>query len=350
MQTQIISFKRALPFLLILGVLLLIFSCSPDDEIVPSDDGTEDQMDDTNDGSGMVDDDTPSTTDVRMFIFGHSIINHELLVHQTTPSQETSMPHWMHFLAESAGFDYAANGQYGFLGQHRDLPPISQWGFDHVQSIWDSDTQDFQDANFNTIILTAANFIQWQPANENYYQEDFSPVDATVEVFQWCTAQEDDLNIYIYEGWPDMDPFLAGTFEEITPDEFAEYHEYTLGEYHQWWLDYHDWVIEEMPDANIRMIPVGTILASLLTEVEAVATIPIVTDLYEDNSPHGRPTIYFLSGLISHMAIYGTQAPDNYVVPDIVHENVRNNYAEIVDFIWERLEAFDFEDGTSRVF
>ena len=55
---------------------------------------------------------------VKTFIFGHSLINHELQVN-ITPSQETSVPHWMHFLSVEAGHNYSVSGQYGFLSGSR---------------------------------------------------------------------------------------------------------------------------------------------------------------------------------------------------------------------------------------
>ena len=333
--------KIVTPFCLL--IFLLIVACKNDSEPTITD---QNEIDDTTDDTTDIPNE-PITSDVRMFIFGHSLINHEPPTFPT-PSNETAVPHWVHFLAESAGFDYAANGQYGFLPQHRNLPPISQWGFDHVQSIWDSDIEQFQDADFNTILLTAGNFIQWQPASDNYFGDDFSPVDATLEILQWSQTQEEDLSLYIYENWPDMDPYLAGEFPNVTSQEFENYHNYTLGEFHQWWLDYHDLIISRMPAANVKMIPVGPVIANLLTQVDELSGLA-ASELYEDGAPHGRPTIYFLAGLVTYMAIYGTQASSDYVVPETVHINVRENYHEIVEFIWNELEEFNFEDGTSRV-
>ncbi len=319
-----------------------------DDAVVDDD---NDQEDVTDDGpvDGPMDDDgaEPITTNIRLFMFGHSLMNHEPPA-IPTPSNETSIPHWMHFLAEASEFDFNANGQYGFLPQHRNLPPISQWGFDHVQSIWDSDTQAFDEADFNTILLTAGNFIQWQPANENYFGDDISPLQATVEIFEWCNQQEDDMDLYIYENWPDMDPYLANEFPEVSTEEFAAYNAYTLGEFHDWWIDYQDMVNEELAPLEVKMIPVGPILSLLLTEIDDLAAIPI-TELYEDGAPHGRATIYFLAGLITHTALYGAPGPASYEIPDTVHENVRENYDDIILFIWEELEDFNYNDGTSRV-
>ncbi|MDF1694650.1 MAG: hypothetical protein P1U56_02405, partial [Saprospiraceae bacterium] len=126
--------------------------------------------------------------DVRSFIFGHSLINHEAQVNPT-PSQETSIPHWMHFLAEAGGNTYAVSGQYGFLPQHANLPPIAQWGFDFATGAWESDYEPFSAANFTNILITPANFIQWQGPEENYFGETISPIDATKTIVDWCIEQ-----------------------------------------------------------------------------------------------------------------------------------------------------------------
>ena len=106
---------------------------------------------------------------VSTFIFGNSLVNHELQVNITS-SQETSVPHWFEFLADEAGYAYAVSGQYGFLNTHvNNLPPVSQWWFDTVAGAWDSDNQLFSDVNFDNIIITPANFIQWQGPADNYF-------------------------------------------------------------------------------------------------------------------------------------------------------------------------------------
>ncbi|MEQ8583344.1 MAG: hypothetical protein RIC30_20255 [Marinoscillum sp.] len=288
----------------------------------------------------------PITTNIRAFMFGHSLMVHEPPA-IATPSNETTIPHWIHFLSDAAGYDFAANGQYGFLPQHQNTPPISQWGFDHVNSAWDSDLSTFDQANFNTILLTAGNFIQYQPATENYYGENFTPVDVTANIVNWCLGQEEQMTIYIYENWPDMASFLHNDFPP-NASEFEAYNDYTRGEFHQWWLDYQDRVREAVPNGDVKMIPVGPILAKLLTDINALSSISM-TELYEDDAPHGRPTIYFLASLVTYMSIYGTPAPAKFVVPITVHENVRDNYEVIVSFIWTELEAFDFDDGSSRI-
>lgn len=276
--------------------------------------------------------------EVRSFIFGHSLINHEWEVDPPTPSQETSVPHWMHFLAEASGHQYAVSGQYGFLLQHANLPPIAQWGFDFVEGAWESDTEEFSEADFTNILITPANFVQWQGPDVNYPGEDMSPLDATNTIIDWCMQEEEDLQIFIYENWPDMGPYLSNGFPP-TEDEWNNYLEYLNGDFHDWFLTYYDAVKSNFPDACVRMIPVGPIINNLVSN-PLFAEIPI-TELYEDDAPHGRATIYFLASLVTYTAMYGERPTYNYVVDKIVHPLIREYYLIVVDYIWLQLRQYD---------
>lgn len=312
------------------------------EETISEDLNTEDSSEDSNTN-------IPLTTSLRTFIFGHSLIVHDPPA-IATPSNETSIPHWMAELSTVANFEYAVGGQYGFLPQHANLPPISQWGFDSAAGAWESDTETFSEASFNSILLTAGNFVQYQSATTPYDGDNpnnTSPVSATVAIFDWVETQESDVSYYIYENWPDMAGFLNnGVPASVT--EFENYNDYTLSEFHNWWLAYHETVLQQRPDLNVKMIPVGPIISMLLTETD-LANIPF-SELYEDDAPHGRPTIYFLAGLITYMAMYGVEAPADYEVPNTVHELVHTNYEITVDFIWQELESFKDVEGNSLVF
>ncbi|MEO0471459.1 MAG: T9SS type A sorting domain-containing protein [Bacteroidota bacterium] len=285
---------------------------------------------------------------VRTFIFGHSLIVHDPPA-IPTPSNETTVPHWMQELVDEAGTWQAMSGQYGFLPQHANLPPISQWGFDIVNPAWDSDTEPFTDANFTHIMFTAGNFVQYQAAHIPYAGGNGiqSPLTASLDIIDWVNLQEDSLRIYVYENWPDMAGFLNNGFPP-TAAELTNYYNYTNGAFHDWWLDYQDSLLLARPAAEVRMIPVGPILSGLLTQTP-FDQIPIL-DLYEDDAPHGRPTLYFLAGLINYMAFYNQPAPASYVVPASVHSTVQNNYTAAVNYIWQELQAFNDNTGKSRVF
>ena len=284
----------------------------------------------------------------RTFIFGHSLLDHRPPA-IPTPSNETTVPHWLYLIAKTAGQSFAAGGQYGFLPQHANLPPISQWGYDSVPGVWESDTEPFSAADLTTIMITAGNFVQWQAPSEPYPGEGMtSPNSATIEIIDWVTNQEEDLGIYIYENWPDMAPYISGGVFPPTNADMVNYHLYTMGDFHDWWIEYHDALIAARPDDHIKMIPVGPIISGLLTETD-LSQVPI-TELYEDDAPHGRATIYFLSSLITYMGIYEVPAPSNYMVPDIIHPLVASNFQMVVDYIWADLLGFNFTDGSSRVF
>ena len=284
---------------------------------------------------------------VKSYIFGHSLLDHRPPA-IPTPSNETTVPHWLYLLAKHAGKYYGSSGQYGFLPQHANLPPISQWGYDSVPPVWESDLEPFSEADFTTAIVTAGNFVQWQGPDQEYPGDPgVTPINATEDIADWLVIQEEDIRIYIYENWPDMAPYLSGGFPPSASD-LHNYYSYTEGAFHDWWLDYHDALLASRPEMEIRMIPVGPIMADLLSQ-SPLNAIP-ATDLYEDDAPHGRATLYFLASLITYMAIFEEPAPTDYPVPAIIHEDLADNYSATVDAIWTALSDFNDPDGNSRVF
>ena len=278
------------------------------------------------------------------FVFGHSLINHES---NTTPSQETSVPHWLVQLSEAGGHSYSVDGNYGFLPQHQNVPPIANWGFDSVSGVWDSDNEPFSDADFNNILITPGNFIQGMSPGQNYYGETFSPLDATNTVFDWCKLQETGMRYFVYENWPDMAPYLSSGFPP-NQTEWESYNTYLQGGFHDWFIEYHDSLAMSQADICVKMIPAGPVISGLLQ------TAPYdqidINDLYEDDAPHGRPTVYFLAALTTYMAIYEEKAPSDFVPNNFIDSIIRDNYNDVVDIIWNELLQFDFQDGTSRVF
>ena len=284
---------------------------------------------------------------LRTYIFGHSLINHELQVNPT-PSNETSVPHWFHLLAAEAGYGYAVSGQYGFLNGHAvNLPPIAQWGFDIVPPAWNDNVESFADADFDNILLTPANFAQWQGPAVPYWQDTLSPITATSMLFDWTMMQEDSLTFYIYENWPDMAPYLNNGFPP-SASEWTDYNNYLNGSFHDWFIEYHDSMILRYPNHCVRMIPVGPLISGLVSQspFDQIA----VTTLYEDDAPHGRPNLYFLAGIVTYMSVYGVEPPASFVIPGDIDPLIAERYDEIVAFCWDELAAFVDDEGMSRVF
>lgn len=286
--------------------------------------------------------------DCRMFAFGHSLIDHRPPA-IPTPSDETTIAHWMYLIANEAGKDFSMGGQYGFIPSHANLPPFSQWGYDIVPGVWDSDNDSFGEAQINTILITAANFIQYQaPQLEHPIDNSTTVIESTETIFDWVTTQQEDTRFYIYGNWPEMD--LQNAYPPNLPneDEINDYHEITINEFSDWWIDYQDLMMISRPAYHTRLIPVGQIISKMLVN-QSILQIPF-DELYEDSDPHGRASLYFLAGMISYMAIYEEKIPESYVPGDIVHQSIRDGLAQLTDFIWQELNAFNFNDGSSRVF
>lgn len=263
--------------------------------------------------------------ELRAYIFGHSLINNN--------SGPSAVPYWLTLLARADKQRFAFAGQYGFLWQHADsLPPVAQWQFEGAPSFWNHDRQSFADANFNTILLTPANFIQWQAPTIVDPGARSSPVGNTLDLIDWVTEQEPGIDIYIYENWPDMTGFMADDKFPPTDAEFAKYNAFTLSSFHDWWGDYYAELTAARPNVNIIPIPVGPTIAKMLTSTDLLSGIP-VTDLYYDDAPHGTPTLYFLASLVTYTGMYEKPAPAGFAVPPAIHPIVRENYRDIVQFI-----------------
>ncbi len=284
---------------------------------------------------------------LRTYIFGNSLIQHERQA-EPTPSDESSVPHWLQELMELGGHDYAVSGQYGFLPQHQNVPPVANWSFDNVPGAWDSDNESFGAADFNSIMITPGNFIQGQRPDANYSNHNFSPIGATNTIFDWCKEQEDGLKFYIYESWPDMPQFLSGAFPP-NRDEWKNYNEYLNGGYNDWFVEYHDAVAAKHPDVCVSMIPVGPVISRLLQQ-SPFSNIP-VSSLYEDDAPHGQPTIYFLAAMVTYMAMLEERAPNGYEPPPaFIHPLISDNYFIVNRVIWDELQNYLDDNGNSRVF
>lgn len=279
--------------------------------------------------------------DVRAFIYGNSLINH------VSGSDETTMPHWLALLARAGGHSLAADGAFGSALQFADqLPPEPNWSFEQVPSVWDSERFAFRRAGFNTIILNTANFIQSEPPDAPYGWDNpqgYSPVSATLRVFDWTEFQARDARFFIYEGWSDL-ALISNRFPP-RPRALSRYHDYNRGNYHDWYVDYVDLIRAERPELDLTLIPVASVLAELFQDTDLSELAP--EDLYLDDAPHGTPTLYFLAALVSYTSIFNEAPPLDVTLPDSIHPRVRDHYADIAGFIWARARGSALEDHAS---
>ncbi|MGL1904008.1 MAG: fibronectin type III domain-containing protein [Fibrobacterales bacterium] len=270
----------------------------------------------------------------RSYFFGHSLVSHTLGAHSST----SNIPYWLGRLATAGGKKWATDGQFGQPSYHR-IPPHPQFSFDSIPSAWN---QTFGHSDYTSVILTHPNFTQGQPVTTVYDGE--TPTESTIKILNYTRSQEPNVAFYIYENWPEGFPQYPPTASDM-----VTYHAHTRGAFHDWWVDLQDLVNAEVNGAPVLMIPVGPIISGLFQTIPALNTIPL-TDIYEDDAPHGMPGLYFLAALIHYSALFEEPIPESYIAPNLIPQQIIDHYSSIRTYIWNELTAFNHPDGTSRVF
>lgn len=271
---------------------------------------------------------------INVYIFGNSLVNH------ASDTNETTIPHWLHLLAQAGNKEFKVDGQWGFMSQFaKSLPPTANWSFKLARGTWDSDTTPFARSKFNTIFLTPANFIQYQSADTPYDGDNpsrQSPLSAALTVFDWVSSQKKGLTYYIFEGWTDMGPF-APNFPP-TSSGYQKFHKQNMGPTRDWFVDFVKMIKEKRPDLDVRLIPIGSTLSKFLTETELKDVKP--EDLFTDNAPHGTPSTYFLASLITYAAFYGEPAPKSFTVPSNLSPKIAATYNKLAQIACEEVAKF----------
>jgi len=282
-----------------------------------------------------------SQSSIQSHMMGHSLMDH------ASPTQQTKIAYWVHQLAVEAGHTYEMAGQFGSIWDFANFNPTTQWGSSGIAASWDADFETYADADLNNFMFTVFNYVQDLPPNMDYYGNPsvLLSSERTVDSVKLYQPSND---IFIYENWPDMAPFTSGLPFNPTPTEFDNYNAYTLGAFHDWWIDLHDLIMASRPTYNIRMIPVGPMIADMMGN--APYNTILANELYEDDAPHGTESIYFLAGLATYMAIYGEKAPATYSPPNTILSDISDNYTTIMDDFWDYMVAFVDDNGNNRVF
>ena len=272
-----------------------------------------------------------------VYFFGNSLVNY------AGGGAGTNIPVWMDRFAEFQGNGLTVEGGYGFLRNFADTQePNTDWGFPGVAEVYDAETTSFAEVRFDNVVITPGNFIQDRAPDESYFDEDRSPLDAVIDIVSGLSESQPDARVFVYQGWADMAPFAPEGLP--TPDALAAYHDYNSGEYQDWFFSLIEQTAAAVPDTEITLIPVAAVLSEILSS-RPLSEIP-VEDLYVDSAPHGTETIYFLAGLTTYAAIYGTVPPADFGVPDVVHPAVAINFIEVTDAIAASLQGYGFEVAT----
>ncbi len=281
---------------------------------------------------------------VESYMFGHSLMDHTNL---SNPSDQTKIAFWINEFSDEAGHTYEMGGMFGSIFTFANYNVVSQWGVAGVPVTWDDANGPFSQASVTNSVFTARNYIQDLGPDEVYWGETMSAITASKRLVDSLYDDHNPIDLYLYENWPDMAPYLSGGFPP-TPSEFTNYKNGCLGVWHDWWTEFHDSLLMDRPNLNVRMIPVGPAIADLLNT--APYNTLTASDLYEDDAPHGLETIFFLAGLTTYMAMYQEKALASYTIPNTIHSTISSNFSSVIDHLWAYLLAFNDGNGDNRVF
>ncbi len=268
----------------------------------------------------------------RVYVFGNSLINH-----LSEKSDHTNVPHWLNEMAVADGRTFAVDGQWGFLRNYADgLPPTANWSFPGVSGAW-SPSSEFSAGNFDAVVIAPANFIQYQQPDVPYEGDNpagESPLGAALRLIDWVGAQSPKSRLYIYEGWAEM----AGVTGDYPPESeaLARYHAYNQVDNHQWYVDLLDKLAQTRPDHPVSLIPVASILSSLMAKDGLLEGLPAEA-FYTDSAPHGTETLYLLAAMVTYAVIYDAPPPKDWRPPVAVHPDVFDKYPQIAERIWQMM-------------
>lgn len=259
-------------------------------------------------------------TDLRVFFFGNT------LIHPGTGDDETSVPHWLFRLAQAGGHGLAADGVSGTPADIlRNLPPAPSWALADVPRAWDPPNHAFRRIGFDTIILGPPNSIQHVPPGAESDGPSISAL--TARLFDW-TANQTRARFFIYEGW--SDPGDTAPFP-TDPPGLARFHAHNRGPHHDWHRAYLDQVRALRPSDDIRLIPVASTIARVLTETPLSGIA--AAELYSDPSARGTANIQLLAAMVTHAALFN-EPPPRIDLPDTIHPLIQDHYPQVSALIW----------------
>ncbi len=280
--------------------------------------------------------------DVNQFFFANSLVNF------AEGGSQTNVPYWLNQFLDASGGAYNANGGFGFLRNFAVREePGNEWGVEGVEGVWDQDTTEFSDVQFDQVIIAPGNFIQQTAPDAAYAGDTVSPLSASIELIENTLDDQPATEIFIYEGWSDL-----AEFSEAFPPSTSTYDRYldhNQDSYHDWYEDYVGSLSEAFPDADITLIPVAPVLTGMFAEGGPLSDLGI-EDVFVDTAPHGTETTYFLASLVTYQTTIGEPVPADFDIPDSIHPAVAENFGEILDFIETQSDVFtDFQSTENEL-
>ncbi|WP_238365021.1 calcium-binding protein [Mesobacterium pallidum] len=248
----------------------------------------------------------------RVFVYGNSLV-------YWNGAERSNVLQPLSDMARAAGHDLAVDGTWGFLRNFAEARAEPQWDLPGVTRAWTARRGGMESAGFDTIILTPANFIQYQGADRPYdgpNETGASPLSAALQVLDDALAAAPGARVLVYEGWPDMGRYGYPP----SARQYRRYHRAALDDYHDWFQDFTAALQAERPGADIALLPVSSTLSRWLTgPLEDLSP----EQLYVDDAPHGTPTLYFLAAIPVYRALFGEAPPADMPLPEGIDPAVR---------------------------
>lgn len=298
--------------------------------------------------------DTTST-----YYFAHSLINHQKLT-----DNQANIPYWLAEMETAAGDVCLTSGQYaaGQFGANA-IPPEQTWSFyyrnqNHESAMYPGDTYP---ANaHDNVILTHMNWeiiYDWGPQIGERQEDEVDQATESIGIiFDWMDTNDPEANLYLYECWPkiETDVILDGigwTSSSGNPpnaNQWTAYLTYALGHSNNFWVELQDNLISTGGFSELKSIPSSMICAKLWQPGGLLDDFA-VTDIFEDDGPHGLASSYFLAAMIVYAAEHQEAPTRPFTSHEQIDQRLLDRFDQIAAFIMTELAGWNFPNGSSRV-
>jgi hypothetical protein len=254
-------------------------------------------------------------TETRAFVFGSDPL------HDPAASDQSRVALWLHQLAEAGGQNFTASGINGTTETLATaLPPAPGWSVPDPADA--GEAAGFRRAGYNTIILTPGLALSTSPT------EAARIADLNRRIFDWAANQTGPARFFVFEDWA---PAGADIGLPQDADTLGAFLAANRGKMHEAYLALLDDLQRALPDHDIRLIPVASVLA------QAYETSPLSaldgTQLFAGDGPEATETTGLLAAMVSYATLF-RERPPTLTLPDSIHPVLRAEYPRVATAIW----------------
>jgi hypothetical protein len=243
------------------------------------------------------------------------------------------------------------------------LPPTQTWAFyydneNHGSVMKPNDT--YKTNTHDNVVLT---YMNWEIVYDyglnigsRIPSTNPKATDSIARIFRWMNTNDPGRNLYLYECWPkiewryimDSQDWNLTTGNPPNTSQWAKYLNYSLGNSNNFWKELQDSLISKSKIQNVKLIPSSMICAKLWQTGGLLADLS-VTSIFEDIGPHGKPSSYFLAAMVVYAAQHKKAPTKPFNSHAQIDQRILDRFSQISNFIMSELTAFNFPNGSSRV-